>query len=230
MIVAAYGLLLPKLILEAPRLGCVNIHASLLPRWRGATPIQQAILAGDSKTGISLMQMDEGLDTGPLLLQAECPIYPDDTSESLHQRLAKLGADTLLNALAPLLLGKLKALPQSSAEATLAPKMNKEAGRINWQQGALEIDRQVRAFYPWPIAYTCYNQEILRIYETKPLLEKPQASPGTIVAHSGEGLDVATAKGCLRLLRVQAPGGRILAIADFLNARQQDFLAGTSFD
>lgn len=229
MIVAAYGLLLPKAVLEAPRLGCINIHASLLPRWRGAAPIQRAILAGDVKTGITLMQMDEGLDTGPMLLQTECPIYPDDNSESLHQRLAALGAETLLQALEPLALGQLKAQPQNAAEATHAAKISKEEGKINWQGSANEIACKVRAFYPWPIAYTSYQGEVLRIYAVKPLPEKTEAAPGTIVARSREGLDIATTNGLVRLVRVQAPGGKVLAIADFLNARQKDFQIGAIF-
>lgn len=230
MIVAAYGLLLPEAVLSAPRLGCLNIHASLLPRWRGATPIQQAILAGDSQTGISLMQMDKGLDTGPSLLQVECPIYSEDTSESLQQRLANLGAATLVEALELLSAGKLKARPQNPAEVSYAPKLRKKDGRINWQQTAVEIDRRVRAFYPWPLAFTSYKEETLRVYAVQVLLEKTSAAPGTIVACSKEGLDIATGKGLLRLLRVQAPGGRALAIGDFLNARQEDFLLGSRFD
>lgn len=230
MIVAAYGLLLPQAILAAPRLGCINVHSSLLPRWRGAAPIQHAILAGDSKTGVTIMQMDQGLDTGPILLQAECPIYLDDNSEILHERLANLGAQTLLNALDQMAQGKLSAVPQDHTQATHAAKISKEAGRINWQNGALEIDRQVRAFYPWPIAYTQFQGETLRVYAVKPLLEETTATPGSIVALSREGLDIATANGLVRLCRIQAPGGRILAIADFLNARQKVFMVGKQFE
>ncbi len=230
MIVVAYGLVLPTAVLQAPRLGCINIHASLLPRWRGASPIQQAILAGDPKTGISLMQMDAGLDTGPLLTTAECPIYADDTSESLHERLAQLGAQTLLATLPALAQGKLHPQPQNAREATNATKINKEAGRINWQASVAEIDRQVRAFYPWPIAFSSYQGETLRIFAVQPrVAETPQASPGSIIAVSPQGLDIAAKDGLVRLLRIQAPGGRVLAIADFLNARQGKFVVGERF-
>lgn len=226
MVVAAYGLLLPKAVLEAPRLGCINIHASLLPRWRGASPIQRSILAGDSKTGISIMQMDAGLDTGPILLQAECPIKPDDTSESLHQSLAQLGAETLLKTLDQISQGKLQAKTQDNSLATHAAKIHKVEGKINWHSSALEIDRKIRAFYPWPIAYTNHHGETLRIFSAQVLAQTSAATPGTIVAVSRDGLDIASGDDTIRLLRVQAPGGRVLAIADFLNARQEDFVPG----
>ncbi len=229
MIVAAYGLILPAAVLQAPRLGCLNIHASLLPRWRGAAPIQRAILAGDHETGITLMQMDEGLDTGAMLVKASCPILASDTSESLHDRLAELAATTLISALENILASKIKAETQDSSQATYASKISKEEGKIDWQKDALSIDRQIRAFNSWPVAYTALNEQHLRILEAKALSEDNTGAPGTIMAISKSGLDVATGQGILRLLKVQLPGSKALAIADFLNARKDDFKVGHSF-
>ena len=229
MIVAAYGLILPAAVLSAPRLGCINIHPSLLPRWRGATPIQRTILAGDSRTGVSIMKMEEGVDSGPVLLKAEYTLKTDETSESLHQRLAELGATTLLKTLDRYAEGSLSPQPQDPAKATHAPKITKEEARIDWNKPALELERLVRAFYPWPIAYTLFQDETLRIHSALALPQLSPAKPGTIVAAEAEGLDVATGKGLLRLRRIQAPGGRVLAIADFLNARQKDLLIGNCF-
>ena len=240
MIVAAYGLLLPAAVLSAPRLGCINIHASLLPRWRGAAPIQRALLAGDPETGISIMQMDIGLDTGPVLLKASCPIGKTATSESLHRELAALGADTLLSALSQ--LNHLKPKVQDQTQATHAAKITKEEGRINWKSSATEIDRKIRAFNPWPVAHTQFKGETLRIFEAlelqslaplftpQPHTTQTQLTPGTIIGSSRQGLDVATGDGILRLLKVQAPGGRVLPIADFLNARGADFSGNSHFE
>lgn len=229
MVVAAYGLLLPEAFLKLPRLGCINIHASLLPRWRGAAPIQHAILAGDQKTGITLMQMDAGLDTGAILQQAECPIYPEDTAESVHARLAELGAKTLISALPLLAQGQLPAVAQDPQQATYAPKINKSAGQIVWQTPALTLERQIRAFYPWPIAFTQWQGQTLRLFAAEVVTSTTQAPPGSIVACSRQGLEVATGDGNLRLLRVQLAGGRVLPIADFLNSRQDDFKPGMKF-
>ncbi|NIR27970.1 MAG: methionyl-tRNA formyltransferase [Gammaproteobacteria bacterium] len=227
MVVAAYGLILPPDILGVPGYGCINVHASLLPRWRGAAPIQHAILAGDSETGVSIMQMDAGMDTGPLLRAASCPIHPDDTAGSLHERLAELGAKTLLATLEDLQAGRLQASPQDDELATYAPRIGKRDARIEWRQTAEVLERRVRAFNPWPVAQTTLGSMSLRIWRAA-ALEEPvpaDALPGTVLACGHGGVDVATGHGILRLLTVQRPGGRPLPVSEFLNA--QRVAAGT---
>lgn len=224
MIVVAYGLLLPAAVLTIPSHGCINIHASLLPRWRGAAPIQRAILAGDTETGITIMQMDVGLDTGPMLYQVRCPIHSTDNSQDLHDRLAPLGADALLKTL--------KSLPgqpqqQDNTNACYAPKIEKSEAEINWQHSAIEIDRLIRAFNPWPIAYTDCNKQTLRIWQAQVLTENSHAIPGTIIRATKSGIDVATSVGIIRLLRIQLPGGKPLAVNDMLNAHANLFTVGT---
>lgn len=230
MVVAAYGLILPVRVLKAPLLGCINIHASLLPRWRGAAPIQRAILAGDAITGITLMQMDEGLDTGDILIKAECPICPDDTSESLYQRLSMLGAQTLVSSLDAILSKRIIPQPQNSSIASHAAKILKKEGQINWQESTFAIERKIRAFYPWPIAFTCFQKQNLRIFKAQVIQEQASSAPGTIINVSHQGIDVATGEGILCLLSLQAPGSRIMDARDFLNARQEDFKIGNRFD
>ena len=220
MVVVAYGLILPKAVLETPPLGCLNVHASLLPRWRGAAPIQRAILAGDRETGVTIMQMDEGLDTGDMLLKTHTPIADDDTAQSLHDRLAVLGAEALLETLRGLQAGTLQAQPQDDSQATYAAKLDKAEARIDWQQPASVIDRQVRAFNPWPVAFTRYHGENLRIWQARPLDETSDATPGSIVAESRAGIDVACGEGQLRITRLQLPGGRPLDADAFLNAHR----------
>lgn len=223
MVVVAYGLLLPKAVLEAPRLGCINIHASLLPRFRGAAPIQRAILANDEKTGITIMQMDVGLDTGPMLYKTECPILATDTSETLHDRLAVMGADALLATLNT--LSDLIPDIQDGEFATYANKITKEEAHIDWRQPASEIALKIRAFNPWPVAFTGQN---VRIWEAV-VVEKnvENQCPGTILQTSTDGIDVATGQFVLRLLKIQLPGGRVLPVRDILNSRQRDFSVGT---
>ncbi len=225
MVVVAYGLLLPLPVLKAPRLGCINIHASLLPRWRGAAPIQRAILAGDEKTGVTLMQMDEGLDTGPMLYKIETPITTNDTSQTLHDRLATLGADALLKTLAQ--IPKIKAETQNHSLVTYAQKITKEEAKINWQSSAEELARKIRAFNPWPVAHAILHGQPLRIWQAE-AIEKTMTTlpPGTIIQTSAQGIDVATGKNKLRLLKIQLPGGRVLPVADILNSRRDDFAVG----
>lgn len=228
MIVAAYGLLLPRTILETPPLGCINVHASLLPRWRGAAPIQHAILAGDRETGISIMQMDAGLDTGPVLMRAACPIREDDTAGSLQDRLAALGAATLIQALEGVSVGTLTAEPQDEARATYAGRIAKGDGLIEWSHAAEALARQVRAFNPWPVAFTFLpgtggvageDGERLRIWNALAVEGDDDAPPGTVLATGPSGIDVATGSGTLRILTLQAPGKRVMSSGDYLNAR-----------
>jgi methionyl-tRNA formyltransferase len=230
IIVAAYGLILPKAILEAPRLGCLNIHASLLPRFRGAAPIQRAILSGDKETGITIMRMEEGLDTGPMLYKLKCPILPHDTSATLHDRLAEVGAKALISSLAELDNCLASAKIQKESLATYAHKIKKEEAKINWRTSAEEIDRHIRAFIPWPVAFTAIDDQPLRIWQADVLNSEIKVTdPGTIIGVSNAGINVATAKGVLRLFKIQWPGRRVMDVFEILNAKKNLFLQGKKF-
>jgi methionyl-tRNA formyltransferase len=222
LVVAAYGLILPRAALEIPRLGCINIHASLLPRWRGAAPIQRALLAGDLQTGITIMRMATGLDTGPMLARRETPIGTHDTGQSLHDRLAGMGAALIGDSLAALHAGTAQEVEQPTEGVTYATKLNKSEARIDWQRDCRDIGRQVRAFNPWPIAETRLGGEQLRIWEAEPLLETRDAAsdPGTVRSAGAEGIDVACGLGLLRIKRLQLAGRKALASADFLKAQK----------
>jgi len=218
MVVVAYGLILPPAILAIPRLGCWNIHASLLPRWRGAAPIQRAILAGDAATGVTIMQMDAGLDTGPMLLRRATPIDPRETGGTLHDRLARLGAQAIVEAIDQWQAGRLQPTPQPVDGASYAPKIRKEEGRIDWSQPAVAIDRQVRAFNPWPVAETRWADRQLRIWSATVVPAAGDAEPGSVLEAAGGRMIVATGEGALSLERVQLAGRRAMSAAEFLNA------------
>jgi methionyl-tRNA formyltransferase len=219
LVVVAYGLILPQAVLDLPRLGCVNIHASLLPRWRGAAPIQRAILAGDVETGVSIMQMDAGLDTGPVLLQRPVSIAQNDTGGSLHDKLAALGAPALLEALEGLASGTLRAEPQPSAGATYAEKLQKAEAPIDWSRDAPAIERQVRAFNPWPVAETRLGGEQLRIFMARAQNEgSTGVAPGTVLAARNDAIVVACGDGALRITELQRAGRRPMSARELMNS------------
>jgi methionyl-tRNA formyltransferase len=216
MVVVAYGLLLPQAVLDAPRLGCVNIHASLLPRWRGAAPIQRAIQAGDGKTGITIMQMEAGLDTGPMIHVLQCPIETDDTGGRLHDRLSTLGARALMEALPEIAAGSPRLIPQDDSLATYARKLSKDDALLDWRRSAAELEHQVRAFDPWPVAQTRYDGDTLRVWSAHAV--SGSAEPGRVATADKQGLDVGCGDGLLRITRLQLPGKKPVTAADFLNA------------
>lgn len=218
LVVIAYGLILPQAVLDIPRLGCINVHASLLPRWRGASPIQQAILHGDQETGVTIMQLDAGMDTGAMLTRISCPILSDDTAECLHDRLSELAAIPLLNTLDLLASGQADPQPQDSALATHAPKIKKEDAEINWHTPAIEIDRQIRAFNPWPITWTLVEDQVLRIHQAKVVEHTSTHLPGTVLAIDKQGMLVATSENALLVETLQFSGGKAMSVADWLNA------------
>lgn len=227
MVVVAYGLLLPQAVLDTPRLGCVNVHASLLPRWRGAAPIQRAILAGDAATGVTIMRMEAGLDTGPVYLAKRIPIDAHETGGSLHDKLAVLGATALLETIPGIADGTLAPQPQANAETSYASKLLKEEADLDWRLPAADLERMIRAFNPWPVAHSQLGGTALRLWasEMGPT-DTGGAAPGTILAATGVGIDVATGRGALRITRMQPPGKRPMTAAEFLASRR---LEGETF-
>ena len=220
MVVVAYGLILPRKVLAIPRLGCWNVHASLLPRWRGAAPIQRAILAGDAESGVDLMQMEAGLDTGPVLLERRTPIGPDDTGGSLHDRLSQLGAEVLADGLKRVLAGEtLASVPQPEAGVTYAHKLDKAEARLDFTRPAIALERQVRAFDPWPVAEAAIAGEALRVWSARALDVAHHAAPGSVLAAGRDGIDIACAEGALRITALQCAGGKRIGAMDYLNAR-----------
>jgi methionyl-tRNA formyltransferase len=222
MIVVAYGLILPQAILDIPVLGCLNVHGSLLPRWRGAAPIQRAIWAGDTKSGVTIMQMDKGLDTGDILLKSAIDITPADTSASLYEKLAEIGPKTLLEALAS--LAEIKPEPQNNELANYAQKLTKEEARIDWHEDALQLERNIRAFNPWPVCYFEVQDKPVKIWQAS--VSEAAGEPGTILTADKQGILVATGKGSLRLENIQLPGKKAMSAAEVLNARREQFAPG----
>ena len=218
LVVVAYGLILPTEILSVPRFGCLNVHASLLPRWRGAAPIARALQAGDSITGVTIMKMDSGLDTGPIIAKREVPIEDEDTAATLHDKLAQVGAELLVETLPKLTTGLLKAQKQDDSAATYAPKLSKAEGRIDWQRRASDILNQIKAFNPWPVAFTFHLGERVRVLRAQVLTDLTNQLPvGSICFVGKEGIGVTCGQGVLRLLELQRNGGKPLSAGDFIN-------------
>lgn len=222
MVVVAYGLILPRKVLAIPRLGCWNVHASLLPRWRGAAPIQRAILAGDAESGVDLMQMEAGLDTGPVLIERRTAIAGDDTGGTLHDRLSALGADALAEGLRRVIAGEvLESRAQPAEGVEYAHKLDKAEARLDFALPAITLERKVRAFDPWPVAEGDVAGERLRVWAATAVEGRAGALPGTVLAATRQGIDIACGEGALRLAAVQRAGGRRIGAADYLNARPE---------
>lgn len=230
MIVVAYGLILPQSVLDIPKYGCINVHGSILPRWRGAAPIQRAIAEGDTESGVTIMQMDEGLDTGDMLIKAFCPIHSTDKSSDLHDRLIEVGQPALIDAIDAIADGSIKAEKQDDSLACYAHKMSKEEARIDWSKPATELDCKVRAFNPWPVATMELEGQSIRVWEAKSVAYESDQAPGTILNASKEGLDVACGSGILRLTNVQLSGSRAMSVQDLLNSRKEMFAPGKVFN
>ena len=227
MVVVAYGLILPKAVLDTPRLGCINVHGSLLPRWRGAAPIQRSIWAGDAETGVTIMQMDVGLDTGAMIRKVTCPIASDETSASLYDKLAGLGPQALVDTLDAMAAGDTAAEPQDDALANYAEKLSKEEALIDWSMDAVAIERCIRAFNPWPISWFEVAGQTVKVWQAEVLPKAHGQAAGTLLKADKQGIEVATGQGVLRLLTLQPPGKKAMSVADLLNSRRDWFEPGT---
>lgn len=230
MVVVAYGLILPQAVLEMPRLGCINVHGSLLPRWRGAAPIQRALWAGDTETGVTIMQMDAGLDTGAMLHKVACPIEAEDTSASLYDKLAVLGPQGLLATLQQLTNGSAIAEVQDESRATYAEKLSKEEAKLDWRLSAAQLERCIRAFNPWPISYFNIEEQPVKVWQAKALSTPTAAEPGTILQADRQGIQIATADGILIITQLQPAGKKAMSVQDVLNSRREWFTPGTRLD
>ncbi|GAB2933999.1 methionyl-tRNA formyltransferase [Hafnia psychrotolerans] len=229
MVVVAYGLILPQAVLDMPKLGCINVHGSLLPRWRGAAPIQRALWAGDTHTGITIMQMDIGLDTGDMLHKIECVIEPEDTSANLYNKLAKLGPVGMLTTLEQLASGTAHAEVQDEALVTYAEKLSKEEARIDWSLPASQLERCIRAFNPWPMSYFLIHEQPVKVWHATVLAQQSRALPGTLISATKNGIQVATSDGILNILQLQPAGKKNMSAQDILNSRREWFTEGTVF-
>jgi len=227
MVVAAYGLLLPQVVLDIPRYGCLNIHASLLPRWRGAAPIQRAIAAGDKESGITIMQMNAGLDTGDILQLNSTPISDKDNGGDLHDRLAEMGASAILEVLDKLDKNRLSPAAQDDALATYAHKLDKKEAVIDWQDTATDIERLIRAFNPWPVTFTYLNGKPLRIFQAAILAEESNQEAGTVIACDKKGIDISCGEGVLRILKLQPSGSKAMDVTAFMNGHAKQLPVGT---
>ncbi|WP_061036155.1 MULTISPECIES: methionyl-tRNA formyltransferase [Vibrio] len=227
MVVVAYGLLLPQVVLDTPKLGCINVHGSILPRWRGAAPIQRSIWAGDAETGVTIMQMDIGLDTGDMLKIATLPIEASDTSASMYEKLAGLGPDALIDCLADIATGKAEPVKQDDELANYAKKLSKEEARINWNDDAAHIERCVRAFNPWPMSHFEAAENSIKVWQSRVAEQTSDKPAGTIVQTDKTGIYVATGNGTLVLEQLQVPGKKAMSVQDILNSRASWFEVGT---
>ncbi len=226
MVVVAYGLILPKAVLEMPRLGCINVHGSLLPRWRGAAPIQRSLWAGDDETGVTIMQMDVGLDTGDMLYKLACPITPDDTSASLYDKLAELGPQGLIETLQLLASGKAKPEVQDESKVTYAEKLSKEEALLDWSLSAAQLERCIRAFNPWPMSYFMMDGQPVKVWKASVIETTMNAVPGTILEADKQGIQIATAQGVLNIEELQPAGKKAMKAQDLLNSRKAFFAPG----
>jgi len=226
MVVVAYGLILPKAVLDMPRLGCLNVHGSLLPRWRGAAPIQRSLWAGDRETGVTIMQMDVGLDTGDMLYKLACPITSDDTSASLYDKLALLGPQGLLETLTQIASGTAKPEVQDEALVTYAEKLSKEEALIDWSLPATQLERCIRAFNPWPMSYFIIDEQPVKVWKASVINAQVDAEPGTIIEANKLGIQVVTTEGVLNLESLQPAGKKAMNAQDLLNSRREWFTPG----
>ncbi|WP_317932799.1 methionyl-tRNA formyltransferase [Halioxenophilus sp. WMMB6] len=227
MVVVAYGLILPQAVLDIPRLGCINVHASLLPRWRGAAPIQRAVEAGDAESGVTIMQMEKGLDTGPMFTKVHCPLATDETGGSLHDKLQAVGASALLQTLTALAAGKAVAEAQDDSLANYAHKIDKPDLNLDWQQPAEVLERRIRAFNPFPVCFTHLAGERIKIYRAQCLAESSAAAPGAIVRADKQGIVVACGSASLAITELQMPGKKPMAVTQVLNGYGDKFAPGT---